>query len=31
LGTLVVRQKTELWWQVAGALVAVGILASAIA
>ena len=31
LGTLVVRQTAELWWQVAGALVAVGILASAIA
>ena len=31
LGTLVVRQKTELWWQAALVLVAVGILASAIA
>ena len=31
LGTLVVRQKTELWWQAAGVLVAVGILASIIA
>ena len=31
LGTLVVRQKTELWWQAAGVLVAVGILASVIA
>ena len=31
LGTLVVRQKAELWWQVAGVIAAVGILAGAVA
>lgn len=31
LGTLVVRQKAELWWEAAVVLAAVGILASAIA